>query len=353
MVSFDVRQIVTLAGGAFALAFGASTALSQALEPRQTAIVDSIADIESRAGPLAADLINPLRSLSAIYFEGGDLDQAAASADRALQVMRANYGADSLEQVPLLRHVMRIQRARGDDAAAWVTRQQLAGLAERNAHDLRAVPLLRELAAQRTSPEARDYYEQAIGLLIRRDQYAGDEIVGLEMGLLNNSYVLHDYDAGRQALIRLAAYEVTRAVPALDRIASLVRLADWDLMFGKQREAYAGYATAYEMLEREGIDSASADGLFSPDIPVTLPTFFRNPLVSKQTSFTSGHIDVAFDIQRHGIPADVRILDTTTSGDEIVKRYLLSTIERSRFRPVMIQGRVERASVVVRYYVNK
>src|SRR5690606_38680429 len=73
----------------------------------------------------------------------------AAALERARQIVRVNYGLNSLVEAPLLRQLARSEEARGDFDAAWYLEQELLSLAERHPGDLRVVPIFRELAASR------------------------------------------------------------------------------------------------------------------------------------------------------------------------------------------------------------
>jgi hypothetical protein len=138
---------------------------------------------------------------------------------------------------------------------------------------------------------------------------------------------------------------------------ALVRVADWDLLFAggrkKNEAAFEAYETLYDRLEQEGLEQSSIDEIFSPSVPVVLPAFLPNPLVSIETSDSPGYIDVAFDITKYGKSEAIEILDTTTNTTNAATVRLIELIENSRFRPRVADGAFEDPSrVVVRYYVN-
>ena len=69
-----------------------------------------------------------------------------SSIERARQVVRVNNGLHTLEQVPLIKQLFRIEEARGNHAAAWDLEQELLTLVRRYPDDLRTVPVLHEIA---------------------------------------------------------------------------------------------------------------------------------------------------------------------------------------------------------------
>ena len=95
----------------------------------------------------------------------------------------------------------------------------------------------------------------------------------------------------------------------------------------------------------------SIDRLFSPEMPIVLPAFLPNPLITSDVAST-GHIDVAFEVDRYGRSHRFQILDTTDNSTVAAKVEQL--IERSRFRPKLINGQfAHTAPIVVRYYLNE
>jgi hypothetical protein len=148
--------------------------------------------------------------------------------------------------------------------------------------------------------------------------------------------------------------------PPLTRVKTLVEATDWKLLFERKSGTLAldrildAYEQAYEQLERTGIAPASIEQIFSPQIPVVLPTFLPNPLASDQTPKTTGYIDVAFDVTKYGDSRRVEILDTTTNATDAATDRLVRLVQRCRFRPRVTNGEVaDVARMVVRYYLNE
>lgn len=245
--------------------------------------------------------------------------------------------------------------------------------------------------------EAHWYYAEAIGVILRNELYSSEELRELEMeavqatfkaGLMGKGLEYCDSSAtlaqllqlqplgsclepilkddsgfsvlnvgGQSSLVRLLLYEARSSAPALTRVSALIRLADWT-----QRHSSSGrtddtvselYALALEQLKELG-ETSTIDDVFSPPVPVVLPTFAPNPLLSQETPYSTGYIDVAFDISKRGESDHIEILDTTTEASRGAERELTRLIKRSAFRPRAANGQlVDSSRVMVRYYVNE
>ncbi|HEX6998611.1 MAG TPA: hypothetical protein VF322_10730 [Gammaproteobacteria bacterium] len=377
----------TLVVAGLHLAYPAAAQPELAGAERERRLAAQIEDEQSRNGPHSDKLIAPLTALALFYQEQGDHALAAATIDRALQVVRATRGLYSFEQAPLLQQKIANEEARGDSLAAWAVEQELLELARRHPEDLRTVPILREMGdehlvlldrylagdvpeevilsgfrhptygsrrkvARRILLAASELYREAIEVLVRNERYASKELTDLEMLLVRISYVLSDYDAGMSSLRRLLAYDIAGSAPAERRARSLVRVADWELLFHRNSAALLIYEQAYRQLVESGVPSTSIGELFAPATPVVLPDFAPNPLASRKTAGSTGHIDVAFEISRFGEARRIEILDAAnaTSADE---RELVRLIGAHRFRPRIADGELgHTVPVVVRYYLT-
>jgi len=367
-------------------------------------VAEQIEEIQSSQGVNAPDLIGPLTNLGLIFREQGDPALAAAAIERARHLVRVNYGLSSFEEAPLLRQLIQIEEGKGNAAAAWDLEQKLLALIRRHPGP-RAAPMLREIADKRVDVltrysagefppqvvlgcyygeqepdgakscrsgsrnrvkaalqnEARSYYLGTIEMVVLSEGRFAAELPELYLALVRAVYAAFPNDIhntqheGRQILRILRALSVNKPEPLPVQINARVQLADWDLLFAggrdKNEAALKAYETLYDQLKQEGLGQPSIDELFSPSVPVVLPAFLPNPLVS--TPGGSGHIDVAFDITKYGEGKAIDVLDTTTNTTAVVRIRLADLIRDSRFRPRVADGAFEDASrVVVRYYVK-
>jgi hypothetical protein len=402
VISFEPRLKNTIAGGALAVAaaafpyVGFPQSLSEPAEDVLLQLAETMEREEQQNGPLSENLVDPLTTLGLVYQESGEHALALAALQRAMHVVRANRGLRSLDQAPLLRLSIRNEEARGNVAGAWELEQHLLDLVTRHPDDLRAIPIFREVGDRRmalldrylageTPPEivlgcyyqlvdvdegsctsggkhavvqgilmdAWSSYLDAISVYLRNELYASDALRELEMELLRSSYLYGNYGLGSASLERLWGYDIANSEPVLTQLEALVRLADWDLLFGRVTAAHRQYLHVYELLERQDkASTASIARLFSPEEPIALPTFLQTPLATDADD-SFGAIDVAFDVTWHGNAKRVEILDATPNVTDDAKKQLMRLISWTRFRPKIVDGDIPQSSrVVLRHYLN-
>jgi hypothetical protein len=371
---------------------------------------ENIQSIELESGPNANDLIEPLTAVGALYQDLGQPILSSAAIERAIDVLRYNRGLHSLDQAPLIRRLIANAKSIGDHADAWELEQELLVLAGRHPEDLRTARILRETAdgrmdvlrrytagemppeiylgcyyrpaeesfaeriatargvprecyagsrgkaRRRLVGEAEAYYAQSVNVLISNEHFASDELPELFEELVQSSY-LYGSALGRRSLTYLRAYQVETSAPAIAQIETLVQMADWDLYHAWGRnandEALARYADAYERLEEEGAGPGAIQRIFSPEIPIIIPTFLPNPLITVHTDASRRYIDVSFEITKYGKARDVKILGTTSYAKRDAKRRLVQLLLRRRFRPIMTDGEfADTGPIVLRYYIT-
>jgi hypothetical protein len=439
---------------------------------REQAIAARIEQEERANGPYSEGLVGPLSDLALLYQDTGDHDLAIAVITRVRQVVRANEGLHSLEQIPLIQQLIANEETIGRFDTAWELEEDLLTLARRHPTDVRTVPVFRAIAAKRMAllrqyiagefppqvfmgcyyswpreepidafgciagnrgtairgilSDAQENYYNAVTVMLRNELYSSDELRDLELELVasvetvrgrsdprqrslsshlrgNNdhddlpdmprdrepfaswwqnvhlvgealdrvarqsaappdylpvsvsdsraAYEGWDYSFGRKSLERLSAYATATAAPLREQARALLRIADWDLLYTQNARALKQYERAFDMLELAG-EQALIDELFSPEIPVVLPTLGPNPLASNVAS--NAYIDVAFEVSLYGEGRKIRILDTTTNAAGAGTARLVQLIQRSRFRPRAANGALARAApVVLRHYLTE
>lgn len=398
MVSFQVR--CRLAAVSLAIAAIAATGLPRsaaaetafepvAKDPDQKQLVETIREAQLQGGPYSPELIEPLSELGVLYRESGDGELAAAATERALQVLRVNVGLYSLDQLPLLRQSIENANATGDAEAAQQLERDLKALIRRHPDDLRTVPALRELGDNQMTqlrrflagefppqfrisngryfdPEfgsrsaiansivmgAWRYYAEAAQVLWRHKDYTSEQLGELEMEILRICHLNGSYGYGRASLLRQVAYGVAREEPLLARVNALIRVADWDLAFTHNGMALDLYEETYALLKQNGTPAEAIEEIFSPQVPVLLPTFLPNPLATDEAGST-GYIDVAFEIHKYGSGQNVAILRATPNATDADKDELVRVIRTGDFRPRVTADEFERTSpVVLRYFLH-
>ena len=235
------------------------------------------------------------------------------------------------------------------------------------------------------------YYREAIEVLWRAGDYASPELRDLEKQAFRFSFTsnaaldrscpgtLEELVASGAStfstcleplksgvgnwagLIRLIAYEIDAGAPAAARAKAFADLADWHLLVTAPERrrftetsdtAFKIYEAAYRLLQ-QGDDAAAITEIYSPEVPVTLPTFQPNPFASAAEAEPSRYIDVAFDVTTYGLGERIEILDTSKDATRAEKRDLIHLIEAMNFRPRFVDGKLaDAAPVVVRYALS-
>ena len=113
------------------------------------AILEQIENLQTLHGRDSPEVIAPLTALALWYEESGDDGPATAAIQTARHVVNVNYGLYSLEETPLMRQLIRIERNRGGVEAAWNLENELLDLVGRHPGNLATVPILREIAKER------------------------------------------------------------------------------------------------------------------------------------------------------------------------------------------------------------
>lgn len=386
-----------------------------------TAYERAIAELETAEGPFSPALPEQLLALGDLLQANGEAEQALAYFERASHITRINHGLYSTEQVVAVERIIQNQLQRGNLAAADQQHNYLMFLQQRNLgkDNVDLLPALTRYAEWNvfafTSEPAggnRDYltseeaifktqrllnaqhvYGYIIELLRKHFGPADPRLLDAEihMALTNylfatsyigrlDAYSLSEIDLdstligaqlrggsihhmgfrhGNDALERRLQY--LREMPgasARDIAAATLDLADWSLLFGRQRlKTVESYATLHQ---QHGTRLAPEElrSLFSPDYPVVLPAFIPPSYSREQFGIPAtqaldyeGHIDVEFSLNRFGRVSRLAVLDKSEETPSFVEDRLVRSLRNTQFRPRLMDGKPRESDTLqVRYY---
>lgn len=169
------------------------------------------------------------------------------------------------------------------------------------------------------------------------------------------------YRSGKSAYNRILIYKKINSGSSVGDIATaLVELGDWSLVFHLRYNALKYYQEAYELLIEEQVAVESIAYILSPDIPVSLPIFSKDPIYSEdnqpntyQKRQYQGYIDVTFNIDKYGKSSGFLVLDKSSNTTRDIEKRLRRHINKSTFRPRFIDGRLARSdNATLRYYYS-
>ena len=212
-------------------------------------------------------------------------------------------------------------------------------------------------AKQALFGEAQSLYAEAANIILRNELYSSEELKELLTTLVESSHRYGNPALGRHSLRYLLAYETTNTGEWLPRIEALVRLADWNLLYSNSgngtKAALAAYRQAYDLAQAHGLSRETIEDIFTPDMPVLLPSFVANPLATDEASEQSTYIDCAFVVTKKGKSDDIEIIDTGGNVTRTARKDLVKLLKRGRFRPRLVDGQfADSPRMVVRYYPN-
>jgi hypothetical protein len=238
--------------------------------------------------------------------------------------------------------------------------------------------------------EAQVHYADAAAVILRNGLYSSAELRGLEMEIVRANDLFRQrpktrliligeeprayasatsgylrtapdraraaYQVGRESYRRIIAYDEMAFGSSAEegalrsRLDAYLQLADWDLLYSVNGEAFDQYEDVHALLATTDFAEPLIAEIFAPAMPIVLPTFLPNPLA---TSASAHYIDVGFEVTKFGEGRRVEILGASPSVPDAAKDELAALIKGSRFRPRVTDGELGRASpVVVRYYLG-
>ena len=119
---------------------------------------------------------------------------------------------------------------------------------------------------------------------------------------------------------------------------AMIELGDWYLMFAANGAALEQYQAAHDLLVSNGVSQSTLDEILAPEIPPVLPA---PPEASDRAHH--GYVDAAIQVGPYGNARNVDVLASSPETPKIVEKRLRQYLERNRFRPRFVDGRLARS----------
>jgi tetratricopeptide (TPR) repeat protein len=362
----------------------------------------AVSDVEGKRGPLAPELVSPLRSLASAYLAEKRYPQAISTLRRGIHLARMNYGLHTTAQVDMLEQLIGAHIRQGDFASADFQQDYLYRvISYRRDHrspEMREATLryanwmrgayLGDLDSQRFPRLVgiNDLYEKAIEEIEEHEGAYSRELLPYLKGRAQLSYLIsvypgenpagiraedqqmsqfelpgeamlrfwrmrdHNFRYGLEALERrVEIFDEDPASTPTERAEARIALADWYQWNRRYARAISLYEEAWGLVEGSTGEESWLSAVLGEPLELPRETVFSPGVVPLGTHYDA-EVAIRFDVSRHGEAKDITILSEKTRETQpgITRAY--HYLRNVRFRPVVRAGTVVRAEDVERNY---
>ncbi len=305
--------------------------------------------IERYAGPLSANLIEPLTTLGEIYNEAGLFEKATQSFDRALRLNHVNLGFTNFDQFPIMDGLTNSHTSLDNiDEATFYQESQLEIQQRRLGID-------NPETAHAYYKLARWYnrihrYEDAVLTYQKANRVVsralGDDSLERVEGLQGLALVYQQVgnrSAARSTLRKaLQLIEESPDNDPLRRAGVLVSLGDSLTREGKFKTANDLYIAAWQALPDDEVGAERREFYF--DKPVRLegnlfPKYARRARGKPPEELRTGSVLIDFTIDTRGRVTNPSIIES--NPPELMDRSFLTIYRQSLYRPRYVDGVAE------------
>ena len=175
----------------------------------------------------------------------------------------------------------------------------------------------------------------------------------------NSQYRLdRSYTSGESALqFVINLLKTVEASPSI-LATSLIELADWQFAYGKIVNAETTYREIYELMASTGNSSRAVDASLNKAIPQQIPRLATHMFTRESAGYDvdtpldfKGYIDVSYLLDDHGNASEIIFSESTQEDARLIQRFIESSLEVSKFRPILRDGEfLSPGRVELRYY---
>ena len=304
--------------------------------------------------------LSPLLDQASALARSGHHEEAIPVLQRAVAIMRSQFGVFDLRQQDTLKALASSLTAVGRVQEAQDVMIYRAHVAEKSYGEgsPKIIPALCELgdffSETGKAPEAQMTFNVALNIVGAGDALSDPIIVAPLRGLARTYMRRMSYPdawlpvSARGRLKREGEHALKRALRILDadpsattpetRIETLIQIGDWYQIKDAPHEALPYYQRAWQLIRTTPDLSDAVRAALDVPLRVYYPTpgiVAHVPLRAEEAR--SHYVEVEFTVADDGSVRDARIVSHDTS--DRYARDILSAVRASRFRPKFVDGR--------------
>lgn len=364
--------------------------ITQAQSPSQTTSAshyhDNISEIETQEGPYSHRLSEQLMPLSEIFQQQNKHEDAIEYLKRVLHIQRVNEGLYSPSQIAVVDQLITSHRALKQwknvnnsiayqywlhsmnydendkemiditlKLANWSLKSYSFKLSEVPLNDLlnahRSFEQLTELIAQQYGKMSPKVLDPLNGLLIanylisislHNNVPQSDELAFKDAATIK-SLRIRSFSRGIATIKR--EISILKAQPTVSHIRvveSMLKLADWHLMYGRTQSATAQYQLSYQYVQDHDSDNQFYANLFSKPVPLPkIPKLNLNStekLTQEDIELKKKYVLASFNVTRQGRVKKVKVVAADDQVKSATQNKIVRRLRYATFRPQLNLG---------------
>ncbi|HEY8569317.1 hypothetical protein [Microbulbifer sp.] len=360
---------------------------------------DRIEEMEAEYGAYGAGIDEQLTGLGTALQRSGAHEEAISQFRRAMLINRVNEGLYSLNQVPMIEHMIESQIALNQWEEANDNQEYLFWLHAKNygEKDPRMLPIINQLSSWHLQAyideqgttlfehliNATNLYALAVDIISQNfganDLRLVDALRGLkatnyylatydgepqEAVVINTSfgggdlspdrraqldhYRMNSFSSGKTAITKIMdVYQKNPASPPAASAKAKVELGDWYMMFNKWHSARETYGEAYQALWDNGATNREIEEIFGR--PAALPTL---PFLEEDREvLANSYVTVSYDVTAFGKARNIRIISAKPEDKVSIRSRVRNVLQKAKFRPRFENGEPVETTGIVQKFV--
>jgi tetratricopeptide (TPR) repeat protein len=354
-----------------------------------TSYLDAIDRMEAISSAYSTELADLYLSLGQSLLDSGDFEGAKKAFQVGMQIVRVNFGLNSVNQGQYLFPIADIESRLGDWKSANSILQNVYSINVRNFGEKHPdmLPVLSQLQDWylRPIPDLPPHIGYAnmlratrmafqMALIIEQDKGLGHPdtaTINRRLGQLHYLMAQHllnfgttagpeggykegfgtpsrivdavstksHFEGGKEAFAKVVeSMDNNAQVDPVVHAAAIAQLADWYLIFGKSQTAGRFYQRAFEVLDQTADPDRITEELFGQPTPLQFFNELNEVLEFEQDEDSGNNIEVSMTISRIGRIQDLEIVNPPEDMEKDELRKIERSFSDIRFRPRVIDG---------------